>query len=225
MHTERRTHEDMHNACQQAAACFWPKIPCRLYSWPVEGLNCKRPIPICRLFFKIDLLTDIAALCLTDFIEWRYIHSLVGIFDPACELLPPWKRGTILVYFCPSIFSPTSSPPSPPSPTKCTVYTDSVCLGGGGWIVLCRPYSAEILLPVSDQMQNLPNDFTTPNKMTSENDIEGLVSLKFLRPWAGPCRTLSNFGRWVRLCTRVVLVVKDYYSAYPVICSCWNLKQ
>jgi hypothetical protein len=33
-------------------------------------------------------------------------------------------------------------------------------------------------------MQNLPNNFTTPNKMTSENDIKGLVSLKFLRPWA-----------------------------------------
>jgi hypothetical protein len=31
-------------------------------------------------------------------------------------------------------------------------------------------------------MQNLPNYFTTPNKMTSENDIKGLVSLKFLRP-------------------------------------------
>jgi hypothetical protein len=46
-----------------------------------EGLNCKRPIPICRLLFKIDLLTDIAALCLTDCIDWRYIHSLVGNLD------------------------------------------------------------------------------------------------------------------------------------------------
>jgi hypothetical protein len=47
--------------------------------------------------------------------------------------------------------------------------------------VLCRPYSAGILHSVSDQMQNLPNYSTTPNKMTSENDIKGLVSLKFLR--------------------------------------------
>jgi hypothetical protein len=38
-------------------------------------------------------------------------------------------------------------------------------------------------------MQNLPNYFTTPNKMTSENDIKGLVSLKFLRPW--PCRAFE----------------------------------
>jgi hypothetical protein len=63
----------------------------------VEGLNCKRPIPICRRFFKFDLLTDIAALCFTDFIDWRYIHSLVGIFDPASELLP---TGTKELYLC-----------------------------------------------------------------------------------------------------------------------------
>ncbi len=50
--------------------------------------------------------------------------------------------------------------------------------------MLCRPYSAGILHSVSDQMQNPPNYFTTPNKMTSENDINGLVSLKFLRPCA-----------------------------------------
>ncbi len=34
-----------------------------------ERLHCKRPIPICRFFFKIDLLTYIAALCLTDFVD------------------------------------------------------------------------------------------------------------------------------------------------------------
>jgi hypothetical protein len=67
------------------------------FGGPVEGLNCKRPIPICRLFFKIDLLTEIAVFCLTDLIDWRYIHSLVGIFDPAWELLPPWTKE---IYSC-----------------------------------------------------------------------------------------------------------------------------
>jgi hypothetical protein len=108
------------------------------YSWAsvfsVERLLCKRPIPICRLFFKIDLLTDIAALCLTDFIDWKCIHLLVGIFDPACGIVAPMDEGTILVYCCPSIFSLTSSPPSQ---TQCTVYTDSECLRGGGWGVNC----------------------------------------------------------------------------------------
>ena len=58
-------------------------------------------------------------------------------------------------------------------------------MSGGGDGFYCRPYSAGILHSVSDQMQNLPNYFTTPNKMTSENDIKGLVSLKFLGPWLG----------------------------------------
>jgi hypothetical protein len=26
-------------------------------------------------FLSVDLLTDFAAFCLTDFIDWRYIHS------------------------------------------------------------------------------------------------------------------------------------------------------
>jgi hypothetical protein len=36
--------------------------------------------------------------------------------------------------------------------------------------------TAGILPSVSDQMQNLPNYFTTPNKMTSEKDIKGLAA-------------------------------------------------
>ncbi len=50
------------------------------------------------------------------------------------------------------------------------------------YVGLCRPYSAGILHSVSNQIQNLPNCFTTPNKMTTEDGIKGLVSLKFLRP-------------------------------------------
>jgi hypothetical protein len=81
-----------------------------------------------RLFFKTDLLTDFAfaALFLTDFIEWRYIHSwLVFSTQPV----------NLLLYFCPSTFSLTSPPP--PSQTQCTVYTDSVWLCGGGGVELC----------------------------------------------------------------------------------------
>jgi hypothetical protein len=70
---------------------------------------------------------DIVALCLTDFIDWRYIHSLVGIFDPACELFPPRRN-----YTCVLLPLYLLSDLLPPSQTKCTVYTDSVCLRGGG---------------------------------------------------------------------------------------------
>ncbi len=60
-----------------------------------------------------------------------------------------------------------------------------VTVGEGGWgsvEMYCGPYSAGVLHSVSDQIQNLQNCFTTPNKMTSEDDITGLVSLKFLCP-------------------------------------------
>jgi hypothetical protein len=131
-------------------------------------------------------------LYLTDFIDWRYIHSLVGIFDPACELLPPWTKE---LYLC--TVAPLSSLwPPPPLPKLNVLFIQAMCVwrGGGGWIVLCRPYSAGILHSVSDQMQNLPNYFTTPNKMTSEDDIKGLVSLKFLRPWYGGSKELEEDG-------------------------------
>jgi hypothetical protein len=44
-------------------------------------------------------------------------------------------EGTILVYCCPSTFSLTSPPPQ----TKCTLFTDSVWLVGGGvgWVFNC----------------------------------------------------------------------------------------
>ncbi len=60
------------------------------------------------------------------------IHShILGIFDPACELLPPWTKNYTCVQLpLYSTFSLTSSP-LPPSQTKCTVYTDSVWLGWG----------------------------------------------------------------------------------------------
>jgi hypothetical protein len=41
----------------------------------------------------------------------------------------------------------------------------------------CGPYSAGVLHSVSDQIRNLQNCFTAPNKMTSEDDLKGLVSL------------------------------------------------
>jgi hypothetical protein len=141
-----------------------------MYEWTI-----KTPNPICRLFFKIDLLTDFAALCLTDFIDWRYIHSVVCIFDPGCELLPPWTKEqylctVLLPLYC--AFSLTS----PPLPKlKCTVYTDSVCDWGGGGIVelCCRPYSAVVFHSVSGQIQNLQYCYTTPNKLAVKTTLRG----------------------------------------------------
>ncbi len=79
--------------------------------------------------------------------------------------------------------APLSSLWPPPLPKLNVQYIQTLWDCGGGGELCCRPYSAGILHSVSDQIQNLPNSFTTPNKMTSEDDIKGLVSLKFLRPW------------------------------------------
>ena len=81
----------------------------------------KTPNPICRLFFKIDLLTDFAAMCLTDFIDWRKSYKVNGE--------PPFFL-TLWTYLLSDLL------PLPPSQTKCTGYTDSVCQGGRGWGVV-----------------------------------------------------------------------------------------
>ncbi len=89
----------------------------------------KKPNSICRLFFKIDLFTEFAALCLTDFVDWRYIHSLVGIFGRACELLPHGRRNYTCVLLPLYLFS--DLPPSP-LPKLNVHYLQTVCSEGGG---------------------------------------------------------------------------------------------
>ncbi len=84
-----------------------------------------------------------------------------------------------------------------------SIYRQCVCLRGGGGELCCRAYSSGILHSVSDQIQHLPNCFTTPHTMTSEDDIKGLVSLKFLRPCLIPYLTngLQQRRTWRSPCT------------------------
>ncbi len=111
---------------------------------------------------------------------------MVGIYDPACDLLPPHGRRNYTCVLLPlySTFSLTSSP-LPPSQTKCTVYTDSLCLLGGVGVLNCN---------VDHILQEFSTLFLTrfrtykiasppQTKMTRKDDIKGLVSLKFLRPY------------------------------------------
>ncbi len=68
------------------------------------------------------------------------IHSLSGLyFRPSLWTVAPMDEGTILVYCCPSTFSLTSFHPTPPpSQTKCTLFTNSMWLwGGGGGVLNC----------------------------------------------------------------------------------------
>ncbi len=90
---------------------------------------------------------------------------MVGIFDPACELLPHGRRNYTCVLLPLYLLSDL-----PPPPRKLSV---SQWGWGGGGVVsyVCRPYSAGVLDSVSDQIRNLQNFFTTPNKITSKDDI------------------------------------------------------
>ncbi len=91
---------------------------------------------------------------------------MVDTFDPACELLPPQTKEIYLCTVAPLQYLLSDLLPLPPSQRKCTVYTDSCVAGvaGGGVELYCRPYSAEVLHSVSDQIQNLQNCFITTNK-------------------------------------------------------------
>jgi hypothetical protein len=114
---------------------------------------------------------------------------MVDIFDPACELLPPQTKEIYLCTVAPLQYLHSDLlPPPPPSQRKCAVYTDSCVagVGGGGGVVL---YCA-----VDHILQEFYKLFLTRFRtfkivsppqtiMTSKDDIKGLVSLKFLRPW------------------------------------------
>jgi hypothetical protein len=79
-------------------------------------------------------------------------------------------KGTIQ-YLCtvaPLILLSDLLPLPPPLPNVLySIYRPCVTVcGGGGWGVemYCVPYSEGVLDSVSDQIQNLQNCFTTPNK-------------------------------------------------------------
>jgi hypothetical protein len=131
-------------------------------------INYKDIKPYMSAFLSVDLLIDFAAFFCTDFIDWRYIHSWF-VFRPSLWTVAPKDKGTILVYCCPSTV-PSLWPPPSPFPMY-SIYTDSVWLWGGGgvggcWNALWTIFSifCRSLLSVSDQIQNLQNCFTTPNK-------------------------------------------------------------
>ncbi len=98
-----------------------------------------------------------------DFIDWRYIHSWLVFSTQLVNCCFHGRRNNTCVLL--RHVAPLPSLWPPPLPKLNVVYTDSVWLWGGGGVELCcRPYSAGVLHPVSDQVQNLQNCFTTQNK-------------------------------------------------------------
>jgi hypothetical protein len=162
----------------------YKKIIASMDEWTIKTLN-----PICRLFFKTDLLTDFAALCLTDFIGWICIHSWLVFSTQLVNCCPHGRRN----YTC--VLLPLYLLFDPPHPTICTVYTDSVTVGGWWGVV-----GVVLNCAVDHILQEFYSLFLTrfrtykiasppKKKITSKYNIKGLVSLKFLRPWLQVLRT------------------------------------
>jgi hypothetical protein len=105
-------------------------------------MNYKDTKPYMSAFLSVDLLTDFAAFCLADFIDWRYIHSR---FVFSTQLVNYCPQGTcvLLPLYC--TFSLTSFPL--PTFPMYSIHRQSVTVwgGGGGVEMYCGPYSAEVL--------------------------------------------------------------------------------
>ncbi len=72
---------------------------CRGCVQVMDEWTIKTPNPLCRLFFKIDLLAEFAALCLTDFIDWRYIHLWLVFLTQFVDCCPLGRRNYTCVLF------------------------------------------------------------------------------------------------------------------------------
>jgi hypothetical protein len=94
-------------------------------------------------------------MCLADFMDWQCIHSRL-VLSTHLVYCCPHRR----VYCYPSTFSMTP----PPSHSKRTIF----CMS----LTLCFGPDSE-----PSKLQH------HTKKMTSKDEIYGLVSLKFLRPW------------------------------------------
>jgi hypothetical protein len=110
---------------------------------------------------------------------------MVGIFDPACELLPPWTKELYLCTVAP-LTSLLVLPLPPPLPKLNVQYMQRVCgcgggVGGGGVELSCRPYSAEVYTLFLTRFRTYKIASPPQTKMTRKDDIKELVSLKFLR--------------------------------------------
>jgi hypothetical protein len=117
-------------------------------------MNYKDTKPYMSAFLLVDLLTDFAAFCLTDFIDWRYIHSWLEFSTQLVNCCPHGRRNYTVLYLCtvaPILYLLSDLLPPPPLPN--VQYIQTVCDCGGWWggvEMYCGPYSAGVLHSVSD---------------------------------------------------------------------------
>ena len=105
---------------------------------------------------------------------------MVGIFDPPCELLPHGRRNYTRICVLLPLYLLSDLLPLPSSQTKCTVYTDSVCLWGGGevWVLNCAVdrILQEFYALFLTRFRTYKIATPPQTKITSKDEIKGLVS-------------------------------------------------
>ncbi len=144
-------------------------------------MNYKDTKPYMSAFLSVDLLTEFAAFCLTDFKDWRYIHSWFLFSTQLVNCCPHGRRNfSILVYCCPSTV-PSHWPPTPyplfPMYSICRQCVTVWLWGVEGWRgveMYCGPYPAGVLHSVSDQLQTYKIASPPQTKMTNKDDINPL---------------------------------------------------
>ncbi len=105
-------------------------IPPGMDEWTI-----KTPNPLCRLFFKLTC-KQTAAFCLTDFIDWRYIHSWLVFSTQLVNCCPHGQRNYTCVLLPLYILSYLLPPPPLPKLNVQYILTVCVCGVGGCWVVL-----------------------------------------------------------------------------------------
>ncbi len=113
---------------------------------------------------EIDLLTDFEALCLTDFIDWRSIHSWL-VFSTQLVNCCPHGRRDYTVYCYSSTFSLTSPLPSQ---TKWIVQNIQTM-----WLWDCVVYHIlqEFYTLLLTRFRTYKIASPPPTKMTSKDDV------------------------------------------------------
>ncbi len=96
---------------------------------PHGRMNYKDTKPYMSAFLSVDLLTDFAAFCSTDFIDWRYTHSWFVFLTQLVNCYPPWMGRNytcVLLSVAPLLYHLSDLLPSPPFPMY-SIY----CQGSG----------------------------------------------------------------------------------------------
>jgi hypothetical protein len=152
-----------------------PPPPSLLLSWRNTRSILLRPIIFC-----------IFGMCSPQRKSAATVRTVWLVFSIHLVNCCPHGRRTILVYSCPSTV-PSHWPPPPLPLLKQNVQNiQTVCaLGGGRGVLKCTVdhILQEFYTLFLAKCRTYKIEPPPQTKMTSKDDLKGLVSLKFLRPW------------------------------------------